>query len=117
MTEPDPPPHEHVGSLSDEAAKLITALQDWARRTTGEAPIATGAPECEWCPVCQLVAALRGDPSALAERAGEIARTVVSGLVAAFATTPASPASGGESRARRVERIDLFGMTMDEEAP
>lgn len=71
--------HE-VGSVGEEAAKLFEALQGWAREQghdvgdgvsglAGAASraakdvnehVATGAPECEYCPVCRTVHVLRG---------------------------------------------------------
>src|SRR5262245_52776502 len=70
-----------VGSLGEEAAKLLAAAAAWAREHAGEATgpaaaagsgagallgdllsadhIATGAPECKWCPVCQAISMLR----------------------------------------------------------
>lgn len=114
---------DEVGSLGAEATKLINAVQDWARRASADAPIATGAPECQWCPVCQLIGVLRGDRPELAERAGAAARAAVTALIAAFsaphdhgsppasearAPGPDGPAARPPHPARRVERIDLF---------
>lgn len=68
-----------VGSLGDEAAKLLGALSGWAREHAGEAGdglsglaahaaasahdlnehLATGAAECTVCPVCRTVHAVR----------------------------------------------------------
>lgn len=59
-----------VGSVADEAAKLFGALADWAKDTTHlpgglsglggfEEHLATGAPECTYCPVCRTVHAVR----------------------------------------------------------
>ena len=122
---------DRIGSLGEETTRLLNAVQDWTRRTTADAPIATGAAECQWCPVCQLVGVLRGDRpelTDLAERAAEIARTAVTALAAAFAThshgpTSAEPATegaedGADSRpsggpARRVERITLDADPID----
>lgn len=66
MTEPGP--------LPEEAVRLIGAAQDWWHRTVGDpatARIATGSPECCWCPLCQLVATLRGERPELVERLAE----------------------------------------------
>jgi hypothetical protein len=50
--------------VTEEAAKLAAALQEWS----GQAPlarlvdgryIATGAPECDWCPLCRMIRAVR----------------------------------------------------------
>ena len=69
-----------VGSLADEAARLFAAAADWARQQAGDSGtgsrpstprlgdwlgqehIATGAPECRWCPICQAISLLRTSP-------------------------------------------------------
>lgn len=63
---------EPVAGPAAEARRLVEALGDWASTRLGTTEhLATGAPECEVCPVCQLIAALRGQrPDALA-RLGE----------------------------------------------
>jgi hypothetical protein len=70
-----------VGSLGEEAAKLFAAAAAWAREHTADATgpaasagsgagtrlgewlsadhIATGAPECTWCPLCQAIGMIR----------------------------------------------------------
>jgi hypothetical protein len=79
MTEPGP--------LPEEAVRLIGAAQDWWHRTVGDpatARIATGAPECCWCPLCQLIATLRGDRPELLERLAET-QTALTATLAALA--------------------------------
>ena len=69
------PSHEPVGSLGEEAAKLLGALSDWARdqgtdyagSASGAAGafthvlheidehVATGSADCRYCPVCQVI--------------------------------------------------------------
>ena len=57
-----------VGGVGEEAAKLFGALADWAREHGPsfaglpddlDAHLATGAPECTYCPVCRTVHVLR----------------------------------------------------------
>src|SRR3954470_19863988 len=70
---------EQVGSVGEEAAKLFAALSGWARdqgvdyagSAAGAAAamsetahsinehIATGSEECRYCPVCQVIHAVR----------------------------------------------------------
>lgn len=62
--------HEQVGSVSEEAAKLLAALQGWTKehvtdysRTAGglgASHIADGSAACKICPLCQLIAFVRG---------------------------------------------------------
>lgn len=59
--------HEH-GSVTEEAARLVDALGQsfgqWAREAFGDVSfdesIATGSAECQLCPVCRLIALVRG---------------------------------------------------------
>ncbi|HEX7717106.1 MAG TPA: hypothetical protein VF416_07445 [Marmoricola sp.] len=70
---------EEIGSVGEEAAKLFAALSTWARDQGSEYAgsaagaaaamsnamhdvndhIATGAEECRYCPVCQVIHAVR----------------------------------------------------------
>lgn len=68
MSATDAPGDAPFGSAAEEAARLFEAVQDWARRASGGTgtgpaggvPIATGSAECQLCPLCQLLAVLRG---------------------------------------------------------
>jgi hypothetical protein len=75
--------------LADEARKLIAMAQDWAKRTI---PEHTG-PECQWCPLCQLAAALRGEYPELTERVAE-AGAAIANAVRALAESAAAAAPG-----------------------
>ena len=65
-----------VGSVGEEAAKLLDALQDWAKEGAAAGPeagfaglgeqwrsvnehIANGGEECTYCPVCQAIHRVR----------------------------------------------------------
>ena len=57
---------ESVGSIGEEAAKLLAAAEEWmrgARERVGSAVVDLGTahqgPECQICPLCQLLALLR----------------------------------------------------------
>ena len=112
--------HE-VGSLGDEAAKLLGALSGWAREHANEAGeglsgfaahaaasahdlnehLATGAPECTVCPVCRTVHAVRQlSPEVKAHLA--TAMTSLAHAAAALLSTP-----GADAPDAGVEHIDL----------
>ena len=57
-----------VGGLGEEARALVEAARDWVVRTVPESHSA----ECQWCPVCRTVAALR-DPDVVDRVAGAVA--------------------------------------------
>lgn len=95
-----------VGSAAEEAARLFAAVEDWAR--TRAAPLldsehlATGSPQCQVCPVCQVVGALRHVRPDAVEHLLDAAASLVAALRAAAAPPPDGPAPGP-----RVERIDV----------
>lgn len=62
-----------LGTPAEEARRLVEALGEWAGGRLGAADehLATGAPECQVCPVCQLISALRGDRPEVLARFGE----------------------------------------------
>lgn len=88
------------GPLGDEARALVEAARDWAARTFPDLDghLATGAPECQWCPVCRAVAALRA-PETADRVAGAV--TAAAGAVAAVLdaiTTPPTRDPGSVPR-------------------
>lgn len=99
------------GPFAAEALRIVTSVQDWARRSfpDGAADGHTG-PECQWCPLCQFVAVLRGDRPEVTERVAEAGAAVAGALRAlldAGSNRPAQP--GDEAPGPRVQRIDLDG--------
>jgi hypothetical protein len=117
-------PSDGVGSIGEEAAKLLGALSEWAKdhgSDLGQAAsglaghaarsaqgmnehLATGAAECTYCPVCRTVHALREtSPEVRAQltTAATALLQAASGLLAtAVPDTRRDPSAG-------VERIDL----------
>lgn len=52
---------EPVGTLAEEAARLLEAVQEWAGRAVGDGvPLSGEDPECRVCPVCMMLRAVRG---------------------------------------------------------
>ena len=51
---------EEPSPLVGEAVRIFGAVQDWARQTFPAPPDGHGGPECQWCPLCQFAAVLRG---------------------------------------------------------
>ncbi|WP_426244149.1 hypothetical protein [Nocardioides sp. LHG3406-4] len=118
----DEPPE--VGSLAEEAAKLMGALSGWAREhgdlgaNVGdlasrasdavrdvEAHLATGAAECTWCPVCRTVHAVRSMSPEVRGHLTSAATSLMHAVVGALAT--AVPDDGREGRSADVEHIDV----------
>lgn len=93
---------DSVGSAADEAARLFAALQDWARTRFDHEHLATGSAECQVCPVCQGVAALRQVRPETVEHLLDAAAS----LVAALKSTVPQP-TPDRPRSQRVQRIDI----------
>lgn len=116
---------EPVGSVGEEAAKLLHALQDWAKdggadaaaaaadAATGAASaweqvnahLATGGDDCRYCPVCQVISAVRQTSpevrAHLARAAASLAQAAAGLLATNVAGGPPARGDGG------VEKIDL----------
>jgi hypothetical protein len=105
----DPGGSEPVGSVAEEAAKLFGAFSGWAKEhgdglssfTDGlHEHVATGSPECAWCPICRTVTAIRQtSPEVMAHLS-----TAASLLMLAVAGMMAPPQPGRDGG---VERIPL----------
>lgn len=93
MTEP-------VGTLGDEAAKLLAAAQEWAKQRV---PVdgQVGGAECQVCPFCQSVALLRQVKPETVEHLLAAAGSLVSAL--RTTVTPSAPTSPGPA----VQHIDV----------
>jgi hypothetical protein len=102
-----------AGSAAEEATRLFEAVQERARRTAGDGRdlgehwsdhIATGAPECRLCPVCQLIGLLRDSRP---EVAGHLADAAGSLLAALRSALLAHERDWTARRRAGVERIDI----------
>ena len=103
-----------VGSAAEEAARLFAAVEDWARSRGGlldDQHLATGAPECSTCPVCQGVAALRSVRPETVEHLLDAAASVVAALRTAVA---APPGAHEPRRSSRVQDIDVQDMDVQD---
>ena len=104
-----------VGSVGEEAAKLLGALSDWARDAAHDVDrhIATGAEECTYCPICRTVHAVRGlNPEVKAQLA-----TAATTFLQAAAGLMASAARDQQASQGGVEHIDLDGLDDDSDWP
>ncbi len=119
--------HDH-GGVGEEAARLLEAVQDWARRTAGSADEGMGAPpgpdegadpadgagppwapristdalECQLCPLCRLIAIARGTRPEVIEHLADATASLAAAIRELLA-------AGERDRARPdgVERIDI----------
>lgn len=123
MTEPTDSGHAEVGSLAEEAGKLIGALAGWAKEHGVEAGhgvsgladtmiqdldehLATGAPECTYCPVCRTVHVVRQLSPEVKTHLASAASSLMMAAAGVLATV--APEEGRAGAARDgVEKIDL----------
>ena len=112
---------DEIGSVAQEATKLLGAVADWAREHGSDlgagvaaladqaaasaheinAHLATDDPECRYCPVCRTVHAVR---TASPEVRAQLTTAAWAFLQAAAAMLAAGP---GPSTKPPVQRIDL----------
>jgi hypothetical protein len=93
---------EPVGGAAEEAAKLLAVAQEWARTRFDGEHLATGSSECQVCPVCQAVAALRQVRPETVEHLLDAAASFVAALKSSV-TAATTPPEGGS----RVQHIDI----------
>jgi hypothetical protein len=124
--------HDEVGSVAEEATKLLGAVADWARDHGSDLGagvaaladqaaasardisdhIATDDPECRYCPVCRTVHVVRTASPEVREQLTSAASSFLraaAGMLAAGGTAR-DPGSG----VGHVERIDLDDPLADE---
>lgn len=105
----------------EEVSRFLELAQNWVRQafpTDGHAhdpdrPTRFSGPECQWCPICQLLAVVSGERPEVSERlaeAGAALGAALRGLLDA-ATGPARPPDG------RVQPIDLDDDGPDDDGP
>ena len=122
---------EPVGSVGEEAAKLLCALSDWAKdqgtdyagTATGAAGafahtvqdvnehIATGGEDCRYCPVCQVIHVVRQTSPDVRGHLAVAASSLMHAAAGLLATN-----TGNHQKSAPVEKIDLdTGADWDEE--
>jgi hypothetical protein len=105
---------EQASPLVGEAVRLFGVVQDWARQTFPAPADGHGGPECQWCPLCQFAAVLRGERPEVTDRVAEAGTALMSAIKAfadaAASAAPPGPRSGNDRPKPgpgRVQHIDL----------
>jgi hypothetical protein len=97
-----------AGPLADELARLMASVQEWARRSLGESPPEGYVdPVCQWCPICQFVALLRGDRPDVTEKVTEAGTALVTAMQALLNAAGHAAHSAPAEPEPRVQKIDL----------
>jgi hypothetical protein len=116
---------EPAGTIAEEATRLLHALQDWAEESGSDYAaaaasaaagatstarrvnehVATGGAECRYCPVCQVISAVRGTPPEVRQHLTSAATSLLHAVAGVLATPVPDP--GATTREAPVEKIDL----------
>ncbi|MCW2760020.1 MAG: hypothetical protein JWR85_221 [Marmoricola sp.] len=128
---PGPGDREAVGSVGDEAAKLLGALSEWARDQgtdyAGSAAaaagtfadalqdvsghIATEGEDCRYCPVCQVIHVVRQTSPEVRQHLSQAASSLMHAAAGLLDTH-----ADGQQKSASVEKIDLdTGADWDED--
>lgn len=116
---PDDPGPEHapgaggpegVGDLGEEAARLLGVLAGFTRSV--DEHVATGAPECQWCPVCRAVHVVRSASPEVREHLSTAASSLLQAAASLLASAGTATGSGEHGSAGAapddgLEHIDL----------
>ena len=104
---------EEASPLVGEAVRIFGVVQEWARQTFPAPADGHGGPECQWCPLCQFAAVLRGERPEVTERVAEAGTALMSAMTAFVDAAATAAPSPGKDRPKpgpgRVQRIDLDG--------
>jgi hypothetical protein len=120
------PGDDGVGSLTEEAAKLLRALQGWAEDNGGsyadaaasaaagaagaahrlDEHLATGSAACTVCPLCRVIAAVRGTTPEVREHFGAAAASLVQAVAGLMATTVPDPPERRGGASENLDRTD-----------
>lgn len=118
--------HESIGSVAEEAQKLLGVLQDWAGDSGSEYAaaaaaaassaasslnsvnehVAVGGSDCRYCPLCRVISAMRETRPEVKQHLASAATSLMHALAGAMATDVPDP-SGRRRDASSVEKIDL----------
>lgn len=127
------PGADDVGSVADEAAKLLGALSGWARTQASDAGgaaadaathaasavqninehFATGSADCTYCPICRVVHVVRECSPEVRTHLALAALNLMQAASAVLSTT--IPGDQRNARPENVEKIDLDDEWPDED--
>jgi hypothetical protein len=107
---------EAVGTLAEEAAKLLAVLHAWAGdggtpgepdarpnpEPNSEQAAASNPAECRWCPLCQLARAAKATSPEMREHLSQAAVSLALALKALLDDSSSAP-----RRETPLEKIDL----------
>ncbi len=105
-----------VGGIGEEAVRLVGALADWAREhgpsLTGltddlDEHLATGAPECTYCPICRTVHVLRESGPEVRQHLAVAAASLMQAAAGVLNAAASADPQHGSTKHDGVQKIDL----------
>lgn len=125
------PNGEPIGNVGEEAAKLFAALSGWAKdqgtdyagTAAGAATamsdafhnvnehLATGGQDCKYCPLCQVIAAVRSTSPEVKAHLAVAASSLMHAAAGVLATQVPT-----DAKSSPVEKIDLDEGSWDDES-
>jgi hypothetical protein len=128
---------DSVGTLAEEATKLLDALQQWAGDSRSEYAdagaaaasgaasgahrirehLATGGEDCRYCPLCRVISAVRDTPPEVRAHLASAATSLMSAAAGVLATQVPGQRADREPEGARtgpVHKIHLDGEPDDE---
>ncbi len=121
----DDAPEPEVGSLAEETARLLDALEGWTRRRDPHDPEPAEEPEhahdaqggpsgdCRLCPLCQGARLMRS----VTPEVRDHLHTAVGSLIQAASAMVAAHSADNQSSGPRVQHIDLDADFDDDDHP
>jgi len=123
---------ENVGTVAEETAKLLSALQDWAKEAGHEHASAAShaasglaesmksindhighGPDCKFCPVCQVINVVRETSPEVKQHLAVAANSLLQAVQGMLGTQ--IPESARPRRSEPVEKIDLDDAPWDDD--
>lgn len=104
--------------VGEEAARLLTAAQEWLAGRLGETPPAGGEGDCHLCPICRGLAAVRSARPDVVAHLAEASASLLAALASAIephrhpGAAPPAPGPRGEGpppSPPAFERIEVTG--------
>ena len=89
-------------ATAEEFGQLIGTLREWA-----STHLATDEPQCQLCPLCQAISALRESKPEVAEHLTMAAVSLLAALRAFLEGGPMAPGRGSSPSHAVVEHIDV----------
>jgi hypothetical protein len=93
--------------VTEEAVRLVEALQGWFATSSGALPLATGGADCALCPLCRAIGVVRGARPEVVAHLTEASVALLAALRAALAAQETAAHEAATAQQSRVQHIDI----------